>query len=196
MSMSLLSAIFAHKTVAALIIASLAISGGAVAVSDGGHQANTVGEMSFTVNPAFNVTSLASLNLGTVSGGQNGTVSSTATVNFTSTGNYTIGLVNTKLLHSVFSTFNVTVTGLGSHPVNLTLNDMSQSVNITSKGVEHLTISVVYTVRSDLSTEHGMTVNNAPFLELFNAQPPHGQHPMDNEHSPPPPQAKIDNDSN
>ena len=96
MNVPLVSAIVAHKFAAALIIASLAISGGAVAeVSNGMHQSNTVGEMNFTINPAFNVTSLASLNLGTLTEGQTGTMSSTATVNFTSAGNYTIGLVNT-----------------------------------------------------------------------------------------------------
>ncbi|MCL5068590.1 MAG: hypothetical protein M1368_09605 [Thaumarchaeota archaeon] len=193
MSVPLVSAIMAHKFAAALIIASLAISGGAVAeVSNGMHQSNTVGEMNFTINPAFNVTSLASLNLGTLTGGQTGTMSSTATVNFTSAGNYTIGLVNTELLHSVFSTFNVTITGLGSHQANLTLSHMWQTVDITSKGVYTLKISVVYAVSSNISTDHGITVTNAPFLELFNGAPHPGLHQIGNEHSPPPPQAHHD----
>ncbi|MDG6923064.1 MAG: hypothetical protein JRN67_07220 [Nitrososphaerota archaeon] len=194
MNVPLVSAIVAHKFAAALIIASLAISGGAVAeVSGGMHQSNTVGEMSFSINPAFNVTSLASLNLGTLTGGQTGTMSSMATVNFTSTGNYTIGLVNFGLLHSVFGTFNVTITGLGNQ-VDLTLTHISQTVNVTSKGVDTLRISVVYVVSSSISTDHGITVTNAPFLELFHGAPHPGQHQIGNPHSPPPPQAHHDND--
>lgn len=175
MSVSIVSAIAAHKLVAALIIGSLAVSGGMVAASNGNHQSNTLGEMSFTINPAFNVTTLASLNLGTLSSGQTGSMSSTATVDFTSTGNYTVGLVNIGLLHSVFSSFNVTVTGLGNQ-VNLTWSHTSQTVNITSKGTDNLKILVAYTVSGVGTFEHGMTVTDAPFLQLSGGVVPSGPH--------------------
>jgi hypothetical protein len=179
MSVSIVSAIAAHKVAAALIMASLAMSGGVVAVANGNHQSSVVGEMSFTINPAFNVTTLASLNLGTLSGGQTGTMSSTAAVDFTSTGNYTIGYVNTGLLHQAFSSFNVTVIGLGNQ-INLTLSHSLQTFKISSTGSDSLKISVSYTVNSVGSYEHGVTVTNEPFLQLFSGMtPPVPQHDGD-----------------
>ena len=148
-----------------------------VAASSGNHQSNTLGEMSFTINPAFNVTTLSSLNLGTLSAGHTGTMSSTATVNFTSTGNYTITLVNMGLLHSVFSSFNVTVTGLGNQ-VNLNLSHPAQTVNVPTTGTDSLKISVDYTVSSAGPFEHGMTVTNAAFLQLLSGSAP-GHHEGD-----------------
>jgi hypothetical protein len=181
MSVSIVSAIAAHKLAAALIVASLAMSGGMVAASDGSHHSNVVGEMSYTINPAFNVTTLASLNLGNLSSGHTGTVSSTAAVDFTSTGNYTIGFVDMGLLHHTFSSFNVTVTGLGNQ-INLTLSHPSQTFKISSTGSDSLKISVAYTVSSLGSYEHGITVTNEPFLQLFSGSA-HGDHggPQDND---------------
>ena len=71
MSLPIVSAIVAHKFVAAILVASLVTSGGVVAVaSDANHISNVVGELSFTINPSYvNVTSLASLNLGTLDSG-------------------------------------------------------------------------------------------------------------------------------
>ena len=174
MSLSIVSAIAAHKLAAALIVGSLAISGGAFAASaNGNHQQNTVGEMSFTINPAFNVTTLASLNLGTISSGQTGTMSSSAAINFTSTGNYTINLVNLPLLHRVFSSFNVTVTGLGSQD-NLSLSQPTQRINISSIGVYNAKVTVTYAVGDTNEFTQGLTVTNTPFLQLFSGQVPPG----------------------
>ena len=84
MSLPIVSAIVAHKFVAALLVASLVTSGGAVAVASNANHSNVVGELSFTINPSYvNVTSLASLNLGTLTAGQTGSQSSTAKVNVT-----------------------------------------------------------------------------------------------------------------
>lgn len=174
MSLSIVSAIAAHKLAAALIIGSLAISGGAAAAStNGNHQQNTVGEMSFTINPAFNVTTLASLNLGTLSLGQTGTMSSSATINFTSTGNYSLSLVDIGFLRSVFGSFNVTVTGLGSQD-NLSLSQPIQQINISSTGIYTAHVTLTYTVRDTNPFVHGTTVTNAPFLQLFYGQVPSG----------------------
>jgi uncharacterized secreted protein with C-terminal beta-propeller domain len=174
MSLSIVSAIAAHKLAAALILGSLAISGGAAAASaNANHQANTVGEMSFTINPAFNVTTLASLDLGTLSTGQTGTVSSSSTINFTSAGNYSLSLVDIGVLHAVFSSFNVTVTGLGAQD-NLSLSQPTQMINISSTGIYTAQITLTYTVRNTNPFVHGVTVTNAPFLQLFSGQVPPG----------------------
>ena len=170
MSLPIVSAIVAHKFVAALLVASLVTSGGVVAVAS--NHSSVVGALSFTINPSYvNVTSLASLNLGTLTAGQTGTQSSTAKVNVTNTGIYDLGLVNTGILHQAFSMFNVTITGLGSSPITLSLNHITQSANVSSSGIDVLTISVVYTVNSGEPIEHGITVSNAPFLELIGTIP-------------------------
>jgi hypothetical protein len=166
MSLPIVSAIVAHKVMAAIVVASLVTSGGVVAVAS--NHSNVLGELSFTINPSYtNVTSLASLKLGTLTPGQTGTQSSTAEVNFTSVGMYGVTLVNTPLLYEAFSTFNVTITGLGTSPVTLSLNHSSQSANVTSTGIDNLTISVVYTVSTGSGIEHGITAANAPFIELI-----------------------------
>lgn len=168
MSLPIVSAIVAHKLVAAVVIASLVTSGGAVAVaSNTGHISNVVGALSFTINPSYvNVTSLASLNLGTLTAGQTGTQSSTAKVNVTSSGTYSITIVNTELLHDAFSVFNVTINGLGSTAIVLSFNHLSQSVTVSSSGVDSLTVAVLYTVNTGTSIQRGVTVTNAPFLEF------------------------------
>ena len=178
MSLPIVSAIVAHKFVAALLVASLVTSGGVVAVAS--NHSNVIGALTFTINPSYvNVTSLASLNLGTLTAGHTGTQSSTAKVNVTNTGIYDVELVNLGILHQAFSVFNVTITGLGNSPITLSLNHMTQSANVSSSGIDVLTISVMYTVNSGEPIEHGITVSNAPFLELIGTVPaptPHTSH--------------------
>ena len=175
MSLPIVSAIVAHKIMAAIVVASLVTSGGVVAVaSNANHISNVVGELSFTISPSYvNVTSLASLSLGTLTAGQTGTQSSTATVNVTDTGNYGIGLVNTGILNQAFSVFNVTITGTTATttPITLSLNHPTQSVTFSSSGLDKLTISVLYTVNTNGAIQRGITASNAPFLELINSIP-------------------------
>jgi hypothetical protein len=175
MSLPIVSAIVAHKIVAAIVVASLVTSGGVVAVAgNANHISNVVGALSFTINPSYvNVTSLASLNLGTLTAGMTGSQSSTAKVNVTDTGTYGIGLVNTELLHDGFSVFNVTITGTTATttPVVLSFSHPTQSVTFSSSGIDTLTISVLYTVNTGSSIQRGVTASNAPFLELINSIP-------------------------
>jgi hypothetical protein len=177
MSLPVVSAIVAHKFAAALIAISLVTSGGAVAVASNGHISNVVGELSFVINPSYvNVTSLASLNLGTLTPGQTGTQSSTAKVNVTDSGSYGISLVNTELLHDAFSVFNVTIIVSGPvatpvTPVTLSLNHPTQSLTFTTGGIDALSISVLYTVNTGSSIQRGITASNAPFLELISVIP-------------------------
>ncbi len=173
MSLPIVSAIVAHKIVAAIVVASLVTSGGVVAVaSNVNHISSVVGELSFTINPSYvNVTSLASLNLGTLTAGQTGSQSSSATINVTDTGTYGIGLVNTGILDQAFSVFNVTITGTTATPIILSLNHPTQSVTFGSSGLDKLTISVLYTVNTNGPIQRGITASNAPFLELINTIP-------------------------
>lgn len=173
MSLPIVSAIVAHKIVAAIVVASLVTSGGVVAVaSNANHISSVVGELSFTINPSYvNVTSLASLNLGTLTAGQTGSQSSSATINVTDTGTYGIGLVNTGILDQAFSVFNVTITGTTATPIILSLNHPTQSVTFGSSGLDKLTISVLYTVNTNGPIQRGITASNAPFLELINTIP-------------------------
>ena len=174
MSLPIVSAIVAHKIVAAIVVASLVTSGGVVAVaSNANHISSVVGELSFTINPSYvNVTSLASLNLGTLTAGQTGSQSSSATINVTDTGTYGIGLVNTGILDQAFSVFNVTITGTtATTPIILSLNHPTQSVTFGSSGLDKLTISVLYTVNTNGPIQRGITASNAPFLELINTIP-------------------------
>jgi hypothetical protein len=174
MSVSIVSAIVAHKVLAALVIASLVTSGGVVAVaSNTGHISNVVGELSFTINPSqVNVTSLASLSLGILTAGETGSQSSTAQVNVTNTGTYGIGLVNTGILSQVFSVFNVTISGTSStNLIVLSLRHPTASVTFGSSGIDTLTISVLYSVNTGVQIQRGITVSNAPFIELVSSIP-------------------------
>lgn len=172
MALPIVSAIVAHKFVAALLVASLVTSGGAVAVSTNSHISNVVGELSFIIKPSqTNVTQLASLNLGTLVAGETGTDSSTAIVNVTSTGTYGMALENTAILHEVFGVFNVTITGFGGSTIVLSLVHPTQSVTISSTGLDTLGVSVLYAVSSGPTISRGITVSNAPFLELINGIP-------------------------
>ena len=169
MSTSIASAILAHKFVLALLVGSVVVSGGAMAVEN---SANTVGTMSFTVNSSINVTSLADLNLGTLNPGQTASFSSSANVNFASTGNYTIFLTNEDMLRQVFSAFSVNVSGLTkTGDIMLSLDHPWQEFNVTG-GSHSLGINVQVTVNNEMS--HSVTVTKASFLGLSTYPPQEG----------------------
>ncbi|MGI0079125.1 MAG: hypothetical protein ACRECH_05835 [Nitrososphaerales archaeon] len=160
------STILAHKFLVALAIASLTVTGGAVAV---GTSANQIGTMSFTVNSSINVVSLANMDFGNLNPGQSSTYTSSAKVNITSSGNYTLFLENGELIDQVFSSFNVNVAGLGSSPVIISTNH-PWAVFQATKGVYSVTVTVLLTVDKEIG--HSISVTNAPFLGL-STYPPH-----------------------
>ncbi len=159
MSASIVSAIAAHK-IMALIIATIAVTGGAFAVSS---SASTIGTMSFSVNSPITVTSLASLNLGTLNPGETKTMTSSASVNVTSSGNFTLFLQNRELIDEVFSSFSVNITGLSSSPIVLSLEHPAQVVSLVA-GTYKVTVTVMLTVSTEI--EHSLTVSNVSFLGL------------------------------
>lgn len=161
------STIVAHKFLVAIAIASLTITGGAIAV---GTSANTVGTMSFTVNSSVGVVSIANMDFGNLTAGQSKTFTSTAKVNITSNGNYTLYLENTQILDNAFSSFDANVTGLSASTIMLSLDNPWARFNATS-GVYDVTISLRLTVNSEIG--HILTVNNSPFLGISTYPPSH-----------------------
>ncbi len=175
MGLPIISAIAAHKLAAVLLVASIGISGGAVAASGNGSISNVVGELSFIIKPSStNVTQVASLNLGTLVVGESGTQSSTAVINFTNAGTYGLALENLPVLEQVFSVFNVTVTGLSvasAGVVMLNFQHPSQSITITTTGPDTLVVSLLFTVSSGPTVQRGLTVSDSPFLALAGVVP-------------------------
>jgi hypothetical protein len=175
MGLPIISAIAAHKLAAVLLVASIGISGGAVAATGDGHLSNVVGQISFVIKPNMtNVTQVASLNLGTLVAGQKGTQSSTAIVNFTSSGTYVLQLEGTPLLDQVFAVFNVTVNtptvvpppsgSVTSNVILLNLHHRSAPIMVSSAGPESFIVSLVFVVNNDPIIQRGYTVSGAPFL--------------------------------
>lgn len=170
MGLPIISAIAAHKLVAVLLVASLGVSGGAVAVSSNGHLSNVVGELSFVIKPSItNVTQVASLNLGTLVAGETGTQSSTAVVNFTTAGTYELQLEGLPVLQQVFTVFNVTVTTpsvTSTTQILLSLQHTSAPIVVSSAGPESLVVSLIYAVNNGPGIQRGITVSNAAFLDV------------------------------
>jgi hypothetical protein len=160
----LASAIKTHKLLVSLIIGSLAVSAGVAAAVNQG----TLGTLSFTVNSGFNITSLANLNLGTITAGQTVTSTSTATVTINTPGTYRLFLDNTKLLHEVFSSFSVTITGFGNGFVTLDLTHEALPVTLAA-GTYTVTVGLNAVVRTDI--DHSITVTAVPFLGLSQVTP-------------------------
>ncbi|BCU69434.1 hypothetical protein [Stygiolobus caldivivus] len=122
---------------------------------------NTSNDNSTEIIPAY-------LNLGNITPGQTGTVSSNATVIISSNGTYEIKLLHVEKLSKVFSSFNVTIT-IGNTTVTFNLYHHDQDLNLTS-GKYLVLIVIHYTVSTH---PHGdLSVNNEPLLILH----PHGDH--------------------
>ena len=165
------STIVAHKFLVALTIASLTITGGAIAV---GTSANTVGTMSFTVNSSVGVVSISNMDFGNLTSGQSKTFTSMAKVDITSSGNYTLFLENMQDLNYAFSNFNVNITGLSSNKVMLSLDHTWAEFNASS-GVHDVTVSVGLAVNSEI--DHSLNISNTPFLGI-GTYPPYHIEPM------------------
>ena len=166
------STVIAHKFIVAILVASIAVGGGVVAVSN---SSNTVGTLTVTVNPGFQITSLANLDFGNLGAGQTATMKSTASVSVTSAGNYTLFLQHKDLLQRLFSGFVVNVSGFGSKVITLSLEHWWTEFNVSTTGTYKLSITVMVTVSNEIS--QSITATNLSFLGMTTF-PPHPVPPV------------------
>jgi hypothetical protein len=162
------STVIAHKFIVAILVASIAVSGGAIAVSN---SSNSLGTMTVTVNPSFQITSLANLDFGNLSAGQTSTMTSTAQVSVTSAGNYTLFLQHQDFFRRIFSNLVVNVSGFGSKVITLNLEHWWTEFNVSTSGTYKLSVTVMVTVSSEIP--QSITVTNLSFLGITTFPPHH-----------------------
>ena len=114
---------------------------------------------------AFNTSSAANLNLGTLSPGENGSATATTTVHVSNGTTYKFQLEKEDRIGSTFSNFAVSV-AVNGNTYNLTCERNDSHVNL-SAGTYTFTVHLNYTVRSEVQS---LNKTGVAFLFLHPAE--------------------------
>lgn len=156
--------LLASKTamIAIAMVAIVAGATGAMAAAGFGPLAY----ISYTVQGVKNEQVIAAnINLGNLTPGSSGTVTSNATLIISQSGNYTFKLLHQEKLEKVFTTFDVNIT-INNKTVMLSLQHEESTISLQN-GTYTVLITIHYVVSKTPKTEH---VSNEPLIIVHPAE--------------------------